>query len=131
MRQSKPLLFKPMMTSLNTTSQAIPSYPNVSIGGRAVTDPDTAFEVIGTAEASIGERFMQWLLNLVAWAVRIRRMVGEAGHQSIPLLPITPIPAKVDLSGISLSVRAAANLVWCVPALINGVEGVSNISQQV
>ena len=42
-----------------------------------------------------------------------------------------PIPARAALSATSLSVRAAANLVWCVPALINGVEGVSNISQQV
>ena len=67
----------------------------------------------------------------VVIGVLVRRMVGEAGHQSIPLLPITHIPAKAALSGTSLSVRAAANLVWCVPALINGVEGVSNISQQV
>jgi hypothetical protein len=58
-------------------------------------------------------------------------MEGKAGHPSTLPLHQTPIPAKAALSGTSLSVRAAANLVWCVPALINGVEGVSNISQQV
>jgi hypothetical protein len=67
----------------------------------------------------------------VPWRGTTPPMEREAGHLSTPPLHQTPTPARMALSGTSLSVRAAANPVWCVPALINGVEGVSNISQQV